>query len=404
MGKAAGLTPARLASVGRPVVVLLAIAAMVLAACSPAPPPAPADAVPAPTWPMQQTNLCADTTLAPGGASSQAAYPVDELHRIARGEGQVVAVLDSGVSKVSRLDKLRGAGDYIAAKGDGLSDCDSHGTLIAGIIAAQPKPQDRFVGVAPGAEIVSIRLVSAAFGRDTSDWNLDNPPQGMSAQEKLADKISIMARAIVHAANQGATVIAIPNAVCVPANSAADLRDLDGALRYAVNDRRTVVVAAAGGWGLPCQGGVPDGQAPRSGDSAAEGVTVLPAYFSDRVLTVAGVRSDGGRYPNTMPGPDITVAAPATDVVSLDPAERTPGGLVNRRYAAGTPTAIDGNGFAVAQVAGLVALIRQSNPSASPEQIIRRIAATAKPAREDSASVVGAGIVDPVAALSAPWR
>ena len=53
-------------------------------------------------------------------------------------------------------------GDFVST-GNGLSDCDAHGTLVAGLIAARPDPADDFVGLAPGVTLISIRQSSAAF-------------------------------------------------------------------------------------------------------------------------------------------------------------------------------------------------------------------------------------------------
>ncbi|MCV7093500.1 peptidase S8, partial [Mycobacterium interjectum] len=61
-----------------------------------------------------------------------------EMWRFGRGAGQRVAVIDTGVSPHPRLPDLIGGGDYVVAGGDGLSDCDAHGTIVASLIAAQP--------------------------------------------------------------------------------------------------------------------------------------------------------------------------------------------------------------------------------------------------------------------------
>ncbi|WP_196761727.1 S8 family serine peptidase, partial [Mycobacterium avium] len=60
-----------------------------------------------------------------------------EAWRFGRGAGQKVAVIDTGVSPHPRLTDLVGGGDYVTA-GDGLADCDAHGTIVASLIAAQP--------------------------------------------------------------------------------------------------------------------------------------------------------------------------------------------------------------------------------------------------------------------------
>ena len=55
------------------------------------------------------------------------------------------------------------AGDYVFT-GDGTQDCDAHGTLVAGIIAAAADSKsDTFSGVAPDVTLISIRQSSAKF-------------------------------------------------------------------------------------------------------------------------------------------------------------------------------------------------------------------------------------------------
>ena len=46
-----------------------------------------------------------------------------------------VAVIDTGVTPHPRLPHLIPGGDYVMGGGDGLSDCDAHGTLVASMIA-----------------------------------------------------------------------------------------------------------------------------------------------------------------------------------------------------------------------------------------------------------------------------
>ncbi|MFP3468411.1 S8 family serine peptidase, partial [Leifsonia sp. SIMBA_070] len=71
-------------------------------------------------------------------------------------------VIDTGVTRHPRLPRVQAGGDYVS-RTDGTDDCDGHGTLVAGIIAAQPSPTDAFAGVAPESSIIAIRQSSGAF-------------------------------------------------------------------------------------------------------------------------------------------------------------------------------------------------------------------------------------------------
>lgn len=364
---------------------------------------APPDTPPGPALPtgMRQASLCAVSAVL---ADSQfdvipanTAFNVSTLHKFARGDGQVVAVIDSGVEPVERLNKLRGGGDYIMS-GNGLEDCDHHGTLIAGIIAAAPSGSDNFIGVAPGAEIVSIRQTSAAFTEN-------QPPQGYSDADRSAANMLSLAKAIVRAANLGATVINLSVTACDDAGSPVDIRAVAGALYYAAVVRNVVIIAAAGNLGgqeQKCQsnpGYNPGNPAdPRNWDAVAS--VSLPSYFKDLVLSVGGTNLTGDPYVNSMPGPWVGVAAPAMNIVSLDPTQPTPGALTNAAIVKGKPIPLNGTSFSAAYVSGLAALIREREPDLSAHQVINRIIATAHTPANGLNNTLGYGIVDPVAALT----
>lgn len=397
----------RLAALLAALAVIFTMAAAPMAAAIPPPHVdpavdiAPPDTDPAPAMTMRQGSLCAVSAVL---ADSQfdvipanTAFNVSTLHKFARGDGQVVAVVDSGVEPVDRLAKLRGGGDYIMS-GNGLQDCDHHGTLVAGIIAAAPSETDNFVGVAPGAEILSIRQTSAAFTED-------RPPQGYSDTDRSAANMMSLAKAIVRAANLGATVINLSITACDDAGSPVDIRAVAGALYYAAIVRNVVIIAAAGNLGSQeqkCQSnpGYNPGNPvdPRNWDGVAS--VSLPSYFSDLVLSVGGTNLTGDPYVNSMPGPWVGVAAPAMNIVSLDPTQPTPGALTNAAIVKGKPIPLNGTSFSAAYVSGLAALIREREPELSAHQVINRIIATAHTPANGLNNTLGYGIVDPVAALT----
>ena len=201
----------------------------------------PANATPKPGVAMKQTSVCAVSAVLPGSQFStipaNEVFEVKEMHRYATGKGQTIAVIDSGVAPNVRLPRLRGGGDYILG-GDGLADCDHHGTLIAGIIAAGPAEGDAFTGVAPDATILSIRQTSARYAPDTRDGESTGP-----------SSLSTLARAIVRAADSGATVINMSVTACVNATANVDLRELRGAMHYAMVTKDVVLVSSAGNAG-----------------------------------------------------------------------------------------------------------------------------------------------------------
>jgi membrane-anchored mycosin MYCP len=346
---------------------------------------------------MKQSYACAASGQLAG--SQFDSVPLDtvwgarQLHGFSTGNGQTVAVIDSGVNRNERLPRLLGGGDYIGGS-DGLSDCDHHGTLVAGIIAAQPRPGDGFVGIAPDASIISIRQTSEVFRVDSS--NADDA-------SRSASNLNTLARSIVHAATMNATVINISVTSCLPINRPVDLHPLAGALYYAAVVKNAVVVTSAGNTGSSCTPNPgPDPAAPSDPHGWSSVTTLsLPSMFSDFVLSVGGTSLTGDPYVKTMPGPWVGVAAPAINVVSLDPSKVT-GELVNAQITDKGPEAIAGTSFASAAVAGLAALIRQRYPELTAHQVIERIRRTARSSAQMVSTLTGSGVVDPMAALTGP--
>jgi membrane-anchored mycosin MYCP len=362
----------------------------------------PPDGIPAPPIPMKQSKGCVVSAVLEQSQFDNipvnTVFEVPKLHQLAVGRGQTVAVIDSGVNANVRLPGLIGGGDYIMG-GDGLNDCDHHGTLVAGIIAARPKAGDGFVGVAPEAVILSIRQTSDAF-------TPDRPPAGYNQGEKSASNVRTLAQAIVHAANMGATVINMSITACFDANSPVDTAALAGALHYASVVKNAVLIASAGNIGTDtaCK------QNPPSSASNVEDpdgwnnvVSVsLPSMWTQFVLSVGGTTLTGEPYVNTMGGPWVDVASPAINIVSLNPSEGDKGTLVNAQIKDGQPVPISGTSFAAAYISGLAALIREKHPELTANQVVARIKETAHtPAKGTMKSLSGSGIVDPVAALSA---
>jgi membrane-anchored mycosin MYCP len=114
----------------------------------------PADGKPAPDQPMRQSNICARTiTVAdPNVAVTAPGFTmlnIAKAWQYSTGNGVPVAVIDTGVNPSHRLPVVPG-GDYIMG-GDGLMDCDAHGTVVASLIAAAPQgiPMPTPMPVAP---------------------------------------------------------------------------------------------------------------------------------------------------------------------------------------------------------------------------------------------------------------
>jgi membrane-anchored mycosin MYCP len=325
--------------------------------------------------------------MAPGSSRSDnssqlAGLDLPRVWQLTRGSGQRVAVIDTGVSPHSRLPDTVPGGDYVFT-GDGTQDCDGHGTVVAGIIAAAPDPDhaDDFSGVAPDVRLISIRQSSTKFGA------LADP-----SSSGFGD-VDTMAKAVRTAADLGASVINISSVACVAADSALDDRALGAALSYAVDVKNAVVVAAAGN---TADAGQCPAQQPEATWDSATGV-VSPGWYDDYVLTVGSVNAHGEPSSFTLAGPWVDVAAPGEAAVSLSPQGE---GLANTLEGHDGPVPLSGTSYAAPVVSGLAALIRARFPTMTARQVMQRIEATAHHPPGGWDPLVGAGLVDLLAAVS----
>ncbi|GLB84701.1 type VII secretion-associated serine protease [Mycobacterium kiyosense] len=371
--------------------------------------PPPTGAV-GPVAPMEQRGQCSVSGVIPGtdaGAPtpSQGMLNLPAAWQFSRGEGQLVAIIDTGIRPGPRLNNVDAGGDFVEST-DGLTDCDGHGTLVAGIVAGQPAPpgqEDGFAGVAPAARLLSIRVTSAKFSPRT--------PGGDPATARAAIDIESLARAIVHAADRGARVINISAVTCLPADRPVDQAALGAAIKYAAVEKDVVIVAAAGNTGPTgsVAGGTSCDSNPLTNLSRPAdprnwaGVTSVsvPSWWQPYVLSVASVGPDGRPSKFTMAGPWVGIAAPGEGIASVSNADG--GGLAN-----GLPDdhqqliPLSGTSYAAGYVSGVAALVRAKYPALPATEVVRRITATAQNGARDPSNLVGAGTVDPVAALT--WQ
>ncbi|WP_406038770.1 type VII secretion-associated serine protease mycosin [Micromonospora sp. NBC_00898] len=310
------------------VAVLPAVPAAARAAPTCAAPPAPARPVADQPWPQQR-------------------YAPDRLTPLATGAGVVVAVVDSGVDR--RHPQLAGrvldGADFLDPGGDGTRDCAGHGTGVASIVAATPRPGVAFRGLAPGARILPVRV--------SEQQVVDGRESGRTVG--AAD----FARAIRWAVDHDADVLNLSVVLY------ADDPTVRSAIGYAVR-RNVVVVAAAGN--------LHDSGDPRP----------YPAAY-DGVLGVGAIGADGVRAPFSQTGPYVDLVAPGGDVLMAAP------GQGHRRA--------EGTSYAAPFVAATAALLRQYRPELTAAEVARQIVDGTDPApgRGDG---YGAGVLNPYRAVT----
>jgi membrane-anchored mycosin MYCP len=305
----------------------------------PAPPPIP---VPTPVMPNPTQN-CAPGTSAvarvPQTPWAQRALDFSAVWPLTRGKGVTVAVVDSGVDS---SPQLKGRETALDPTGTGLGDCVGHGTAVAAIIAASDMQHQgvAFEGVAPAAQILSVKVVS---------------------QDAVGGSSVILAKGIREAVYWGAQVMNI--SICT-GNSPV----LRSAVQYALN-RNVVIVASAGNVG--------DGTCIGPGP-------FYPASYPG-VLSVGAVGEDGALATFSDRLSHVGVTAPGEDITSAWPGP-------------GYQTGLEGTSFAAPFVSGVAALVRSRFPRLSAREVVARIEATAD---GGTGPGTGNGLVNPFQAVTA---
>ena len=305
------------------------------------------------------------------------------------GSGVDVAVIDSGVVPVNGLTapgKVVNGPDLSFESGDeGLRHLDTygHGTHMAGIIAGRDDTvaspvrsasHDHFVGVAPDARVVSVKVADSSGATDVSqviagiDWVVQHGrSNGLNIRvlnlsfgtDGVQDyRLDPLAHAVEQAWSRGVVVVVSAG------NSGFGDRKLN-------NPAYDPYVLAVGGT---------DGRGTVSRD--------------DDVVAGWSSRGEAARRPD--------LVAPGSSVVSLrDPGSRidvdNPGGRVGDRFFRGS-----GTSQAAAVVSGAAALLLQQRPGLTPDQVKALLTSSARHLTEAAPEAQGAGMLDVAAAASAP--
>ena len=295
------------------------------------------------------------------------------------GEGVGIAVLDTGVSAMNDFKGRLVHGPDLSGEGT-FTDTYGHGTVMAGVIGGSGADSTgqaggAYTGVAPRSTLVSVKTAGRNGVVDVSTML-----QAMHWVAAYKDQFNIRVM------NLSWGTKSTQHHTLDPINYAVQRLWRDG----------IVVVVAAG------NSGPKSGTITKPGDDPL--VLTVGAYddkqngnpsddamaaWSSRGPTTAGLRK-----------PDVV--APGRTLI----AARSYGSAVERENpkALITPSYIKGSGSsqAAAVVSGLAALLIQSNPSLTPDQVKALLSRSAAPITGPSADIQGAGRVQFAAALSAP--
>ncbi|MEV0153010.1 S8 family serine peptidase [Micromonospora sp. NPDC050686] len=260
---------------------------------------------------------------------------------------QVIAVLDSGV-RTSHEDLTgRTVPGYNAITNKtttaDFQDDFGHGTLVAGIAAANTNNSKGIAGAAWTARIMPVKVLNS---------------QGTGSDSNIA-------RGITWATDKGAKVINL--SLGGPGDSPV-LRD---AVKYAYS-KGVVVIAAAG----------------NAGDDTPQ----YPAAYPE-VLAVAATDHGTRLTDFSSSGDWVDVAATGWDVVST-------GYDSNTSYWFELP----GTSFSAPLVSGIAALVRTKYPTMKPADVMNRLRWTARDAGPRGIDpYYGYGLVDAYAAVGGRW-
>jgi type VII secretion-associated serine protease mycosin len=303
----------------------------------------------------------------PASEASKVPWPQQRLRyedawRFGRGGGVLVAVVDSGVD--ASQQQLRGrilhGGDTTTGvvRLGGNTDCEGHGTAVAGMISAQPVRGRGLLGVAPDATVLPIR----------ESWGIDANRQAISGSP------GNLYKAIEAAVKNGAKVVNV--SVTVPTNQLNRGQQFKfQQLAHYAAEKGALIVAAVGN------------KDQYQGQNISTYPAALAATF-DNVIAVGGIGPDGKVDEDAITGPFVTVAAPDRAMPCL--------------MAKGALIGCAGTSFATPFVTGLAALLRSRFPGISPGEIKRRIELTADhPSTDLPTPQVGYGVINPVAAMTA---
>lgn len=256
----------------------------------------------------------------------------------------IIAVLDTGVDKThpDLAPNLLAGYDFLNDDAD-ASDDGSHGTHVAGIIAAVGNNGEGVAGMAWRSRVLPLKVLNAqGLGPDTA-----------------------VAKGIMYAVEQGARIVNISSGT--PFTS--------GVLREAVEfaDRRGVLIIAAAG---------------NTADRANE--VVYPAAYP-QVLAIAALDDRDQVPPFSQRHPYVSLAAPGVNIASTT----WRGAVGGKAYGTGT-----GTSAAAPHVSALAALLWSLDPKLPRDDLRRILIETADdvgPPGKDPSS--GYGRISPMRAL-----
>ncbi|MSQ14905.1 MAG: hypothetical protein EXR50_03475 [Dehalococcoidia bacterium] len=272
-------------------------------------------------------------------------------------------------------------GNGLDDNNDGVADpAVTHGTMVAGIIAAAANNGVGMAGICPKCRIMAVRVADAEFH----------------------GQVDYIADGIRYAARNGAKIINLslgfpplnfPDGGLKPQED----ENVRSAVKEATEKFGAVIVAAAGNSNI--------------------GTVLNPAAYPE-TIAVGGTNlsqpvgrwTDGAQFAGSNWGPQIDVVAPAVDIFSTQVCSQADVNQVQGCTGPGVAIygAETGTSFAAPIVSGIIGLMLSHNPGLTPAQVGALLKAAARALGDDPADApdagaawAGGGIADAFKAVAA---
>lgn len=233
-----------------------------------------------------------------------------------KGAGVKVAVLDTGIDSSHQDLNVAGGASFIANEPNPFADGNSHGTHVAGTVAALNNTVG-VLGVAPDVSLYAVKVLDSAGSGSYSgiaqgiEWAIDNGMDVINMSLGGSSGSTALKQAVDNAYNSG-----------------------------------VVVIAAAG----------------NSGSKGKRNTIGYPAKYAS-AIAVGAVDSNNNRASFSSVGSELEVMAPGVNILSTVP---------GNGY-----DSYNGTSMASPHVAGAAALILSKNPNLSNVQVRDRLRNTA---------------------------
>jgi len=266
-----------------------------------------------------------------------------------KGSGTVVAVIDTGISRVPDMEQTTFVPGYdFVNDREEATDDNGHGTHVAGTIAESTNNNLGVAGIAYEAALMPLKVLGQGGGGTVAD----------------------IAEAIRFAADHEADVINMS------LGGGGDADVLREAIAYA-HSKGVVIVAAAGNAGA---------------NSAA-----YPARYPD-VIAVSALDSSGAKAPYSNFGAGVDIAAPGGALKEGDLSGGILQNTINPETGEAVYLSLQGTSMAAPHVSAVAALIKSVGIE-EPEAIATILKKSARVINEDQLNHFGAGHLDADAAV-----